>query len=124
MLTANPIKPPLKSRNHTTTQYIGETFNHSYCRSEDPKKSKALYSHEQGLKSLPMPQLRFFEEVEIPNDGHYFYFLGGSQQLERTTMFIRRKNSFLKALRIRMNNKLSMNSTWLLENRYLRDLHN
>jgi hypothetical protein len=55
---------------------------------------------------------------------HSFYFLGGSQQLERTTMSIRRKNTFLKALRMRMNNKLSMNSTWLLENRYLRDLQN
>ena len=54
MIAANVIKPPLKFRNHTTTKFIGETFNHLYCRSEEPKKSSALYNHEQGLKSLPM----------------------------------------------------------------------
>ncbi len=45
MIAANQIKPPLKSRNHTSSQFIGETFNHSYCRSEEPKKSRALYFH-------------------------------------------------------------------------------
>ena len=98
MLTANPIKPPLKSRNHTTTQYIGETFNHSYCRSEEPKKSKALYSHEHGLKSLPMPQLRFFEEVEIPNDVPFFLFPWRKSTIRKNDNVHPKKKLLLKSI--------------------------
>ncbi len=67
-------KPPQRTRNHTTNQYIGETFNHSYCHSEVPIKTSPMYLWKPGFKSMPMPQLRFFDEVEVPHDVPFFEF--------------------------------------------------